>query len=151
MAAIDNTMIANILGATTPTGAAGVPGAFTVLAASAMRIRINSTASTGTAAGTEIPTQTSGYTNGTGWNSLGQSTTSGTPAVVGVPLTTQSLVSIGGVVASPGIVSFDLTSSAGVRAWFGNFNAQPILVGAGNTFQVTGGSGAAAGIQISLT
>jgi hypothetical protein len=151
MAAIDNTMIANILGATTPTGAAGIPGAFTTLAASAMRIRINSTASTGTAAGTEIPTQTSGYTNGTGWNALGQSTTSGTPAVVGVPLTTQSLVSIGGVVASPGIVSFDLTSSAGVRAWFGNFNGQPIAVASGNTFQVTGGSGAAAGIQISLT
>jgi len=153
MAAIDNTMIANILGATTPTGAAGIPGAFTVLAASAMRIRLNSTASTGAAAGTEIPTQTSGYTTAIsgGWTSLGQSTTSGTPAVVGVPLTTQSLVSIGGVVASPGIVSFDLQSSAGVRAWFGNFNGQPIAVASGNTFQVTGGSGAAAGIQISLT
>jgi hypothetical protein len=153
MAAIDNTMIANILGATTPTGAAGIPGAFTVLAASAMRIRLNSTASTGTAAGTEIPTQTSGYTTAIsgGWTTLGQSTTSGTPAVVGVPLTTQSLVSAGGVVGSPGIVSFDLQSSAGVRAWFGNFNAQPIAVGSGNTFQVTGGSGAAAGIQISLT
>jgi hypothetical protein len=153
MAAIDNTMIANILGATTPTGAAGIPGAFTVLAASAMRIRLNSTASTGTAAGTEIPTQTSGYTTAIsgGWTTLGQSTTSGTPAVVGVPLTTQSLVSIGGVVAAPGIVSFDLQSSAGVRAWFGNFNGQPIAVASGNTFQVTGGSGAAAGIQISLT
>jgi hypothetical protein len=151
MPAIDNTMIANILGATTPTGAAGIPGAFTVLAASAMRIRINSTASTGAAAGTEIPTQTSGYTNGTGWVMTGASTTSGTPAVVGVPSTTFSLVSIGGVVASPGIVSLDLTSSAGVRAWYGNFNAQPIAVGTGNTFQVTGGAGAAAGIQISLT
>jgi hypothetical protein len=151
MAAIDNTMISNILGATTPTGAAGIPGSFTALAASAMRIRINSTASTGAAAGTEIPTQTSGYTNGTGWNALGQSATSGTPVVVGVPLTTQSLVSIGGVVASPGIVSFDLTSSAGVRAWWGLFNGQPIAVASGNTFQVTGGSGAAAGIQISLT
>jgi hypothetical protein len=152
MTGIDNTQIANILGATTPTGAAGIPGAFTVLAASAMRIRLNSTASTGTAAGTEIPTQTSGYTTAIsgGWTGLGQSTTSGTPAVVGVPLTTQSLVSIGGVVGSPGIVSFDLQSSAGVRAWFGNFNGQPIAVASGNTFQVTGGAGAAAGIQIAL-
>jgi hypothetical protein len=116
-----------------------------------MRIRINSTASTASAAGTEIPTQTSGYTNGTGWNSLGASTASSAGSAVGVPLTTQSLVSIGGVVASPGIVSLDLTSSAGVRGFFGNFNAQPIAVGSGNTFQVTGGSGAAAGIQISLT
>lgn len=151
MAAIDNTMISNILNATTPTGAAGIPGSFTALAASAMRIRINSTASTASAAGTEIPTQTSGYTNGTGWNSLGASTASASGSAVGVPLTTQSLVSVGGVVASPGIVSLDLTSSAGVRAWFGNFNGQPIAVASGNTFQVTGGSGAAAGIQVSLT
>jgi len=151
MAGIDNTMIANILAATTPTGAAGIPGAFTVLAASAMRIRINSTASTGAAAGTEIPTQTSGYTSGTGWTSLGQSTTSGTPAIAGVPFTTQSFVSAGGVVGSPGIVSFDLTSSAGVRSWFGNFTSQPVAIASGNTFQVTGGAGAAAGIQIALT
>ena len=57
----------------------------------------------------------------------------------------------GGIVASTGIFSFDLVGSTGVRAWFGNFNAFPILVGSGNTFQVTGGAGAAAGIQISLT
>jgi hypothetical protein len=151
MAAIDNTQISNILNALTPTGAAGIPGTFTAFAASAMRIRINSTASTASAAGTEIPTQTSGYTNGTGWNSLGASTASSAGSAVGVPLTTQSLVSIGGVVASPGIVSLDLTSSAGVRGFWGNFNGQPIAVASGNTFQVTGGSGAAAGIQVSLT
>jgi hypothetical protein len=149
--AIDNTMISNILNATTPTGAAGIPGAFTVLAASAMRIRINSTASTASTAGTEIPTQTSGYTNGTGWNALGASTASAAGSAVGVPLTTQSLVSIGGVVGSPGIVSLDLTSSAAVRAWYGNFVGQPVAVASGNTFQVAGGSGVAAGIQISLT
>jgi hypothetical protein len=153
MAAIDNTMISLILNALTPTGAAGVPGTAlgTPLGASAMRIRINSTASTASAAGTEIPTQTSGYTSGTGWNALGQSAASATGSAVGVPLTTQSLVSIGGVVASPGIVSLDITSSTGTRCWFGNFNGQPIAVASGNTFQVTGGSGAAAGIQVSLT
>jgi hypothetical protein len=48
-------------------------------------------------------------------------------------------------------VSLDLTGNAGTRGWFGLFNAQPIAVGIGNTFQITGGSGAAAGIQISLT
>ena len=68
-----------------------------------------------------------------------------------MPFTTQSFVSAGGIVASTGIFSFDLVGSTGVRAWFGNFNAFPILVGSGNTFQVTGGAGAAAGIQISLT
>jgi hypothetical protein len=154
--AIDNSLISLILNALTPTGALGVPGTAlgTPLGASGMRIRLNTTASTGAAAGTEIPTQTLNYTtaiNG-GWAPLGQSTTFGGPPIsVGVPLTTQSFVSAGGVVSSTGIVSFDLQSSTGVRAWFGNFNAQPIQVGSGNTFQVTGGAGAAAGITISLT
>jgi hypothetical protein len=116
-----------------------------VLAASAMKLRLNSTASTGSAAGTEIVNGT-GYSAG-GFTSLGQSTTSGTPAVVGVPLTTQSATAT----ATWSIVSLDLTSSAGVRAWFGNFTGQPIAVAIGNTFQITGGSGAAAGIQVSLT
>ena len=145
MAAIDNTMIANILGATTPTGAAGIPGAFTVLVNTAMKLRLNSTLSTGTAAGTEIVNGT-GYAAG-GFTSLGQSTTSGTPAVVGVPLTTQSATAT----SVWSIASLDLTSTAGVRSWWGAFTGQPIAVAIGNTFQITGGSGAAAGIQITLT
>jgi hypothetical protein len=153
MAAIDQALVSLILNALMPTGAAGIPGTAlgTPVGTSAMRIRINSTASTAAAAGTEIPTQTSGYTNGTGWSSLGQSSASASGSAVGVPLTTQSLVSVGGVVASPGIVSLDITGSAGQRSFFGNFNGQPIAVASGNTFQVTGGSGAAAGIQVSLT
>ena len=155
MAAIDQTMVSLILNALLPTGAAGIPGTAlgTPLGTSAMRIRINSTASTASAAGTEIPTQTSGYTtavNG-GWLLANASTVSSAGSAVGVPGVTQSLVSIGGVVASPGIVSLDIQSNGGVRGWFGNFNGQPIPVASGNTFQVTGGSGAAAGIQVSLT
>jgi hypothetical protein len=145
VAAIDNTMISNILNATTPTGAAGIPGAFTVLAASAMKLRLNSTASTASAAGTEIVNGT-GYAAG-GFTSLGASTASSAGSAVGVPLTTQSATAT----ATWSIVSLDLTSSAAVRAWFGNFTGQPIAVAIGNTFQITGGSGAAAGIQISLT
>ena len=61
---------------------------------------------------------------------------------------TQSFVSNGSPTA---VVSFDLTGSAGQRGFWGPFNAQPVNVGSGNTFQVVGGSGAAAGIQISLT
>ena len=80
MAAIDQTMVSLILNALTPTGTAGIPGTAlgTPLGASAMRIRLNSTASTASAAGTEIPTQTSGYTtavNG-GWLMANASTTS---------------------------------------------------------------------------
>jgi hypothetical protein len=145
VAAIDNTMISNILNATTPTGAAGIPGAFTVLAASAMKLRLNSTASTASAAGTEIVNGT-GYAAG-GFTSLGASTASSAGSAVGVPFITQSATAT----STWSIVSLDLTSSAAVRAWFGNFTGQPIAVAIGNTFQITGGSGAAAGIQISLT
>jgi hypothetical protein len=66
---------------------------------------------------------------------------------VGVPLTTQSATAT----STWSIVSFDLTGVAAQRSWWGPFNGQPIGVAIGNTFQITGGSGAAAGIQISLT
>ena len=145
MAAIDNTMISNILNATTPTGAAGIPGGFTVLVATAMKLRLNSTSSTASAAGTEIVNGT-GYAAG-GFTSLGASTASSAGSAVGVPLTTQSATAT----SVWSIRSLDLTSTAGVRAWWGDFTGAPIAVAIGNTFQITGGSGGAAGIQISLT
>jgi hypothetical protein len=147
MAAIDQTLVSLILNALTPTGAAGIPGTAlgTPLGTTAMHLRLNSTASTASAAGTEIVNGT-GYSSG-GFTSLGASTTSSAGSAVGVPLTTQSATAT----STWSIVSLDLTSNAGVRGWFGNFNGQPIGVAIGNTFQITGGSGAAAGIQISLT
>jgi hypothetical protein len=155
MAAIDQALVSILLNGLLPTGAAGIPGTAigTPVGTTAMHIRLNSTASTAAAAGTEIPTQTSGYTTASngGWQSLGQSAASSAGSAVGVPLTTQSLVSIGGVVASPGIVSLDIVGNAGQRGFYGLFNGQPIAVASGNTFQVAGGSGAAAGIQVSLT
>src|SRR6266571_3385727 len=141
MAAIDQTLVSLILNALTPTGAAGIPGTAlgTPLGTTAMKLRLNSTASSASAAGT-------GYAAG-GFTSLGASTTSSAGSAVGVPLTTQSATAT----AAWSIVSFDLTGNSGTRGWFGNFNGQPIAVAIGNTFQITGGSGAAAGIQISLT
>lgn len=149
MAAIDNALIAVLLNYLTPTGAAGVNGTAigTPLGTTAMKLRLNSTLSTGAAAGTDIGTQTSGYTAG-GWTSLGQSTSTGTPIVVGVPFTTQSFVSSGSPTA---VVSFDLTGNGAQRGFWGPFNGQPVNVASGNQFQVTGGAAAAAGIQISLT
>src|ERR1017187_1145664 len=89
MAAIDNTMIGLILNALTPTGTGGIPGTAlgTPLGTLAMRIRLNSTLSTGAAAGTEIATQTSGYTTATngGWLLTGQSPRARTPPALGVP------------------------------------------------------------------
>jgi hypothetical protein len=76
------------------------------------------------------------------------STSSGTPIVVGVPAVTMSFVSNG---SPTNVASFDLQSNTGTRCWWGPFNGQPIAVASGNTFQCTGGAGAAAGIQVSLT
>lgn len=147
MAALDNTLIATLLNYLTPTGVAGVNGTAigTPLGTTAMKLRLNSTASSPSAFGTEIVNGT-GYAAG-GWTPLGASTTSSAGGAVGVPLTTQSATAT----AAWSIVSFDLVGNAAQRGFFGNFNAQPVVVGIGNTFQVTGGSGAAAGIQISLT
>jgi hypothetical protein len=147
MAAIDNTLIATLLNYLTPTGVAGVNGTAigTPLGTTAMKLRLNTTLSTGAAFGTEIANGT-GYAAG-GFTSLGQSTSTGTPIVVGVPLTTQSATAT----SAWSIASFDLTGNAAQRGFWGPFNAQPVVVGIGNTFQITGGAAAAAGIQISLT
>jgi hypothetical protein len=152
MAAIDQALVSILLNGLTPTGAAGIPGTAigTPVGTSAMRIRLNSTLSTAAAAGTEIATQTSGYitaTNG-GWLMANASAVSSAGSAVGVPAVTQSFVSSGSPTA---VVSFDLVGNTGQRGFWGPFNAQPVNVGSGNTFQVVGGSGAAAGIQISLT
>jgi hypothetical protein len=148
MAAIDQAMVSKMLNATTPTGAAGIPGTWAALGGSAMKLRLNSTLSTASAAGTDIGTQTSGYTAGGFTLGTTASTASAAGAAVGVPFITQSFVSSG---APTAVVSFDLTDSAALRTWWGPFNGQPVNVANGNTFQVVGGSGAAAGIQISLT
>lgn len=143
MAAIDNTMISNILNATTPTGASGAPGTFSAVGGTAMKVRLNSTASTASAAGTEIASG-GGYTTG-GTAVSAASTASSAGSAVTLPKTTAlSWTNSSGGAWS--IVSLDLTSSAGSRTWFGNFTGQPISVANGNTFQI-----AADAVSISLT
>ena len=117
----------------------------TPVGTTAMKLRLNSTLSTASAAGTEIVNGT-GYAAG-GFTSLGASTVSSAGSAVGVPLTTQSATAT----SAWSIASFDLTGNGAQRGFWGPFNGQPVNVASGNTFQVTGGSGAAAGIQISLT
>ena len=142
MAGIDQTMVSNILNATTPTGASGAPGSFSALGGTAMKVRINSTASTASAAGTELTG--TGYVPG-GTAVPAASTASSAGSSVTLPATSAlSWTNSSGGAWS--IVSMDLTSSAGTRAWFGNFNGQPISIANGNTFQVAVG-----GIAISLS
>lgn len=142
MAAIDQTMVSNILNATTPTGASGAPGSFSAVGGTAMKVRLNSTASTASAAGTELTG--TGYTTG-GTAVPAASTASSAGSSVTLPASS-ALSWTNGSGGAWSIVSMDLTSSAGTRTWFGNFNGQPISVANGNTFQIAVG-----GVTISLT
>jgi len=142
MAAIDQTLVSGLLNATTPTGAAGIPGTYTGLGGTAMKVRLNTTLSTPSAAGTELTG--TGYTAG-GTAVPAASTASSAGSAVTLPATS-ALNWVNGSGGSWSIVSMDLTSSAGTRAWFGPFTGQPVVVANGNTFQI-----AVAGVSISLT
>jgi hypothetical protein len=141
MAGIPQTMASNMLNASTPTGTSGAPGAFTALAGSPMKLRLNSTSSTAATAGTQLTG--TGYTAG-GQNVPAASSASASGSNVTLPATSAlSWTNTSG--GSWSIVSWDLTDSAGTRAWFGDFNGQPITIANGNTFQVAVG-----GISIGL-
>lgn len=132
MAAIDQAMASKMLNCTTPTGAAGVPGTWTALGASAMKVRLSSAASTAAAAGTELTG--TGYTTG-GQALSTQSTASSAGSNVTLPHTTAlSWTNSSGSAWS--IVSVDLMDSAGLRTWFGNLTGQPVSIANGNTFQL---------------
>ena len=143
MAALSNAQISNILNSTSPTGTGGIPGTWTAISASAMKVRLNSTASTAAAGGTEI--SGSGYT--AGGTAL---STASTASSAGSNVTLPAGAALSWTNGSGGawsIVSFDLTDNAGPgRAWFGNFTGQPISVGVSQTFQINIG-----GITLSLT
>jgi hypothetical protein len=142
MAGIPNNQISNILNATTPTGTSGAPGSFTALTGSAMKVRLNSTASTASAAGTELASG-GGYTTGGQAVPAASSASSGGSAVTLPASSALSWTNSSGGAWS--IQSFDLTDSAGTRAWFGNFTGAPISIANGNTFSIAVG-----GISISL-
>jgi hypothetical protein len=132
MAAIDQAMASKMLNATTPVGAAGVPGTWTALGAGAMKIRLASTASSASAAGTEL--------TGTGYTPGGQAlSTQSTASSAGSNVTLPATTALSWTNSSGGawsIVSPDLMDSAGLRTWFGSFNGQPISIANGNTFQI---------------
>lgn len=142
MAAIDQGMVSKILNATAPVGASGVPGTWTALSASAMKVRLASTASTAAAAGTEI--------TGTGYTAGGQAlSTQSTASSAGSNVTLPATSALSWTNSSGGawsMQSFDVTDNAGVRTWFGNFTGAPVSIASGNTFQI-----GVAGIVLALT
>ena len=132
MAGMSNTLIDKILNATTPTGASGVPGTWTALSGSAMKLKLTSSASSAASSGTEL--------TGTGYTAGGQAfSTQSTASSGGSGVTMPATSALSWTNTSGGawsIVSFELTDNAAVRTWFGNFTGQPISVANGNTFQV---------------
>lgn len=142
MAAIDQAMVSKILNTISPTGAAGIPGTWTALGASAMKVKLTSTASSASASGTEITG--TGYTAG-GTALANAVTASSAGSNITVPATT-ALSWTNGSGGAWSIQSFELTDSAALRVWFGNFTGAPVSVAAGNTFQI-----AVAGITLSMS
>jgi hypothetical protein len=146
MSAIDNAIVARILNALTPTGAAGIPGtAFGTIGAGAMKLRLTSTVPTEVAAGTEL-TNGTGYTTGGLAFSTASTVSSGSPSsAVTMPATTAlSWTSSGSNFNT--INGLEITDSVPIRIWYGTWNGAPISVASGNSFQV-----APAAVAISLT
>jgi hypothetical protein len=139
--AIDQTRSSLMLNANLPVGAAGVPGTqLTALGTGAMKLKLTSTASTGSASGTELTG--TGYTSG-GTAFSGTPTTSTGGADVLIPFTAITWTNGSGGAWS--IVSLEIPDSAAARVWYGNWNGQPVAVANGNTFQVAIGAIAAGG------
>jgi hypothetical protein len=137
---------AAVINATAPTGAtAGAAGtqALGFSTSAAMKVRLNSTSSTATAAGTEL--------TGTGYTAGGQAFTESQTAItsptnsITLPKTTVlSWTNSSGSAWS--IQSLDIVDSTALRTWWGDFTGAPVSVANGNTFQV-----AVNGISITLT
>ena len=138
---------AAVINATAPTGAtAGAAGTQSLgfNTAAAMKVRLNSTSSTATAAGTEISSG-GGYTTGGQAFTESQTAISSPTNSISLPKTTAlSWTNSSG--GNWSIQSLDITDSAGTRTWWGDFTSPPVVVGNGNTFQI-----AASGITITLT
>jgi hypothetical protein len=131
--AVDAARSSLILNAELPVGAAGIPGTqLTALTAAAMMLKLTSTASTGSASGTELANTGGGYTtNGLAFSN--QCTASTTGANVTMPATAAMSWTM---TFAATIASLEITSSTQVRGFFGNWTGQPIAVANGNTFQV---------------
>lgn len=131
-AAVDQTMVSNFLNATLPTGTTGKPTAFAALSgAGGMKIRLTSTASSASAAGTTL--------TGTGYADYvmtTSSTASSAGSAVTLPAVSGGTSWTNGSGSGWSIQSIEIQDNTNTRAWFGNWNGAPISVANGNTFAV---------------
>lgn len=133
--AMDAARSSLILNNNLPVAAGGVPGVTSAtLAATAMKLRLHSSASSGASAGTEIANG-GGYTTG-GIASTTASTPSSAGSSVTLPTGTSPFTWTNSSGGSWSLVSLELTDGSSGRVWFGLWTSQPIVVGIGNTFAV---------------
>lgn len=136
MSAIDQTLVSNILNATLPCGTTGKPvitywTAGGLSSAGGMKLRLTSTDSSASAAGTTLA--------GTGYADYTM-TTSSTASTSGSAVTLPAVS--GGTSWTNGsggnwlIHSVEIQDNANARAWFGNFTGDPVTVANGNVFAV---------------
>lgn len=131
--AVDQARSSLMLNANLPVGTGGIPGTqLTALNTSAMYLKLTSTASSGSASGTELATTGGGYsTNGLPFSN--QCTASSAGSNVTMPATAAMSWTMS---FAASIVSLEITDHVQVRGFYGNWNGQPIAVANGNSFSV---------------
>jgi hypothetical protein len=134
--AIDGALVSNILNATLPCGTTGKPvitfwTAGGLSTAGGMKLRLTSTDSTESAAGTTL--------TGTGYADYvmtTSSTASSAGSSVTLPAVSGGTSWVNGSGSSWTIHSCEIQDNANARAWFGLFTGSPVTVANGNTFAV---------------
>jgi hypothetical protein len=130
MSGIDGTMVSNMLNATLPTGTSGKPSSWNPLSGSGgMKIRLTSTASSESAAGTTL--------SGTGYSDYTMTTSSSVSSAgssVTLPAVSGGTSWTNGSGSSWSVYDAEMQDNANTRAWFGQFNGAPVTVANGNTF-----------------
>jgi hypothetical protein len=134
MSAIDGALVSRVLNATLPCGTTGAPSvaywtAGGLSSAGGMKIRLTSTASTESAAGTTLTG--TGYADYTMTTS---STVSSAGSSVTLPAVSGGTSWTNGSGSAWSIYSVEVQDNANARAWWGPFTGAPISVANGNTF-----------------
>jgi len=135
MSGVSDALATKVLNASTPTGTSGAPGTWAAYTGGAMKVRLNSAAGTAATAGTELTG--TGYTAG-GTAVPAASTASSSGSSVSLPASS-ALTWTNGSGSDWSIDGFDLTTSDGVRTWFGSFTGAPITIADGNSFELAVG------------
>jgi hypothetical protein len=132
--AVDAARSSAMLNANLPVGTGGIPGSqVAALNAGTMFLKLTSTASTGSASGTELATTGGGYTtNGLAFSN--QCTASSAGSNVTMPATAAMTWTM---TFAASVVSLEITDHVQARAFFGNWNGQPLGIANGNSLSVS--------------